>query len=501
MKERTYEKWFLSNSNQSLERYYDFISQAAETLETYFARGTCSFSGITPFQAREQLKSTFTHMAPTKGENPEPLFNRIGESILQHAFHVHHPRCIAHLQCPPLIPAMAAEVLITGMNQSMDSWDQSGVATIVEQEMVRWLCDLYQFSNGDGVFTTGGTQSNYMGLLIAREHASKRLWNWNTREKGMHPDSHRLRILCSEEAHFTVQQSAAFLGLGEQSVVSIPTDENQRLSLPHLEQKLEELEQQGLIPFALFATAGTTDFGSIDPLTQMAGIAKRYDLWFHVDAAYGGALQLSEIHKEKLQGIAEADSITIDFHKQFYQPISCGAFLLNDRENFQHLKLHADYLNPEEDEEEGVPNLVGKSVQTTRRFDALKLFLSLQALGTEVFGEMVDTTMNIAKRVALTLEKDPYFQIAHQPELNAIVFRFIHEQAEDQELDEINLEVRDELLRTGKAVIARTKVKGKVFLKFTLLNPNTMIEDIQTLLQELKHIAFNHLEKQEGLRI
>ncbi|SFE47800.1 L-2,4-diaminobutyrate decarboxylase [Lentibacillus persicus] len=501
MSERLYEKWFLGDSNQSLEQYYDFMNQAAETLETYFATGKSSFSGNTPSQVRAQLMTNFIDMGPEKGQNTETLFKHIGESILQNAVHVHHPACVAHLQCPPLIPAMAAEVLIAGMNQSLDSWDQSGAATIVEQEVVSWLCDLYQLPNGDGVFTTGGTQSNYMGLLLAREHISERLWNWNPRQKGMHPESHRLRILCSEEAHFTVQQSAAFLGLGEQSVVSISTDENYRLSITELEQKLDGLFQKDMLPFALFATAGTTDFGSIDPLPQMAELAHEYGLWFHVDAAYGGAVQLSEMYKGKIDGIQEADSITIDFHKQFYQPISSGVFLLKDQKNFQHLKLNADYLNPEEDEAEGIPNLVGKSVQTTRRFDALKLFLSLQSLGVNRLGSMVDTTIDLARQVAQLLVEDPYIQIEHEPELNAIVFRFSHAQVDDKGIDEINMKIHDELLRTGKAVIARTKVNGKAYLKLTLLNPNTTIDDIETLLQELKCIAFNLLEQQEGLLV
>ncbi|WP_036821024.1 pyridoxal phosphate-dependent decarboxylase family protein [Pontibacillus yanchengensis] len=497
MTTRPFEQWFAANNNQSIEAYQQYMEQTIKTLEHYFTRGTASFSGTTPSQAKEQFYSLFSTLVPYEGVDRDALLQKTGESILRHTFNPNQPTCIAHLHCPPFIPALAAEVFISAMNQSMDSWDQSGAATVVEQEMVKWLCDLFGYPNGDGVFTSGGTQSNYMGLLLAREHASKRLWNWNTQQKGLHPESHKLRILCSEEAHFTVKQSAAFLGLGEQSVITVPTDQDYKLSIASLKQKVEELTEEGLIPFALFATAGTTDFGSIDPIPSMADLAQDYNLWFHVDAAYGGALQMSEQHKPKLQGIDQADSITVDFHKQFYQPISCGAFLVKNQTSFTHMTLHADYLNPEEDEVEGVPNLVGKSVQTTRRFDALKLFMSLQAVGMEEFSRMIDTTLEVAKQAASHIETDSHFELLHKPELNAVVFRFVQPNSPRQE-DAINTWVRDELLRTGTAVVARTKVDKQSCLKLTILNPTTTVEDIDYVIQEIKRIGLSYTERQEA---
>ncbi|MVP01932.1 aspartate aminotransferase family protein [Paenibacillus sp. N10] len=346
----------------------------------------------------------------------------------------------------------------------------------------------------DGVFTSGGTQSNYMGLLLARDRFCMSRWHWNVRELGLHPAASRMRVLCSEAAHFTVKQSAAQLGLGEQAVVSIPVDSQHRMRPDLLEQQLTQLRDDGLLPFALVATAGTTDFGSIDPLPELAAIARRHDLWLHTDAAYGGALLLSDKHAGLLAGLDLADSIAVDFHKMFYQPISCGAFLLRDRHDFRFMRQLADYLNPAEDEEDGVPNLVTKSVQTTRRFDALKLYISLQHIGRLAFGEMIDYTLELAGGTAALIRQEPAFELMNEPVMNAIVFRYVPAscpvgRSPEEWSDELNVRIRSTLLSEGTAVLARTKANGRLWLKFTLLNPRTELKHTKQILQKAKEIG------------
>lgn len=306
--------------------------------------------------------------------------------------------------------------------------------------------------------------------------------------------------MCSEAAHFSIAQSAALLGLGQQAVVAVKTDETYRMCTVDLERTLDSLKDQGLIPFLLVATAGTTDYGSIDPLLSLRAIADTRQLWLHVDAAYGGALMLSKQHQSKLAGIELADSITVDFHKLFYQPISCGAFMLKERHNFRWMKLHADYLNPH-DEAEHIPNLVGKSLQTTRRFDSLKLYMSLQHIGTNVFGEIIDYTIELSEQFARRLEEHQQFELLHEPEINAVVFRYVpsyipdHYDA-DTWSDELNAYLREELLGQGVAVLARTRNKGRACLKVTLLNPETTIADLQFIIDQIITIGRQyHLEE------
>lgn len=196
----------------------------------------------------------------------------------------------------------------------------------------RGACEIFTQKIGysheaDGVFTSGGTQSNYMGLLLARNKACETYFKVNAHQKGLPYEANKLRILCSEHAHFTVQQSAAQLGLGANAVVTVSTDDQQKLSIDDARDKLKKLRREGLIPFMIVATAGTTDFGSIDSISETARLAKDEGLWLHVDAAYGGALLFSHQYRSLLDGLHLADSITIDFHKLYYQSISCGAFL------------------------------------------------------------------------------------------------------------------------------------------------------------------------------
>jgi len=487
------ETYFLTNSAVSLAAYQEAIATAQEVLIKHFASQTQPYSGAKP----EQLAATLADnkICSENSQNLRNILINIGENILKNSVVVSHPACIAHLHCPPLIPALAAEVLISATNQSLDSWDQSPAATVLEQQVVNWLCSLFGYQAGaDGIFTSGGTQSNFMGLLLARDRYAWELLNWQVQQQGLPPASHRFRILCSTVSHFTIRQAAALLGLGEQAVIMVEADANYRLCPAAVQRQLAQLKQEELLPIAIVATVGTTDFGSIDPLPELAACAKQHGLWLHVDAAYGGALILSDRHRHKLTGIEEADSITVDFHKLFYQPISCGAFLLKDRSHFDLMKLHADYLNPKTNIEAGVPDLVTKSVQTTRRFDALKLFISLQALGRRQLADMIDITINLAEATAQLIDAEPFLELANYPTINAVVFRYYPPKAlsvQEPEIwaNQINSQIRVTLLQTGEAVLAQTRIGKLIYLKFTLLNPSTTLADIATILNTVKRLG------------
>jgi L-2,4-diaminobutyrate decarboxylase len=491
-----FERYFLNSKPESIDYYAEAMKWAQEALVQQFSRKKKPYSGLTHEKLSEVFDKTYKEMLPEDPLPVETFFKSIGETTLNHSIVVSNPRCVAHLHCPPLSAALAAEVMISGMNQSMDSWDQSASATVIEEKMVRWLSDVFfNRQEADGVFTSGGTQSNFMGLLLARDRYLKRQFQWDAQKNGLPAEARKLRIICSKDAHFTVRQSAFLLGLGEQAVLPVETDHHHRMSIESLDRCLKEVREQGLLPFALVATAGTTDFGSIDPLAEAAERAKQYQMWFHVDAAYGGALKLSDRCKHKLNGIELADSITVDFHKLFYQPISCGAFLVKNRLNFDFIKLNADYLNPEDDEETGIPNLVTKSIQTTRRFDALKLFVSFHVLGKKVFSEMIDYTISLAQETAAMIGEDCDFELANQPEINAVVFRYRPlgtEKSNDAEwLNRVNGLIRTKLLEKGEMVLARTRVNKSVYLKLTLLNPRTTTRDIQAILSQMKQEARN----------
>jgi len=323
-----------------------------------------------------------------------------------------------------------------------------------------------------------------MGLLLARDACVVSRWQWSVPRRGLPPQASRLRFLCSEVAHFTVEKSASQLGLGTDAVVRVPVDAEYRMIPGALARSLRQIKDDDLIPAGIVGTAGTTDFGSIDPLPEIAALAREAGAWLHVDAAYGSALLLSHRYRNALRGLDQADSISMDFHKNFWQAISCGAFLLRDSAQFRHLEVHADYLNPETDDQFGIPNLVNKSLATTRRFDALKLWLSFQVLGREKLGQMIDRTIALAAHAARLIRNNPALELLHNPQCGCVVFRYrpAHPYSDS---DAFNSTLREKLFERGVAVLGHTRVRGRQCLKFTCMNPTVSEKDIENLISQI----------------
>ena len=485
--------------------YADAIERAREVLRESFATLEGPYAGTDHETLRERVDDL--SVVPDDGDSLEAVLKTVADEVLADSVRVHDADCVAHLHCPPTVPALAAELLLSATNQSMDSFDQAPAASVLEERVVDACCDLFDYPDGaDGVFTGGGTESNLLGLLLARDWYCERHFDRNVQSAGLPPEAADLRVLCSDAAHFTAKQAAHHLGLGEDAVVTVPTDDDRRLDPGALDEALERLEREGRHPFAIVATAGTTDFGSIDPLEAVADRAADRNLWLHVDAAYGGACAISDRLRPKLAGIDRADSIAVDFHKLFYQPIGCGAFLLRDGDRYRFLERNAAYLNPERDDEAGVPNLVSKSPRTSRRFDALKPFVTFNALGRTGLAECVEYVCDLADAVADEIRAEPALELCCEPDLSAVVFRYRSdrlERAADRadssptdrtdstasgtgpDADPVgraNRAIRDELMEDGEALLARTTVDGTAALKFTLLNPRTTLADLRETL-------------------
>ncbi|SDP81062.1 L-2,4-diaminobutyrate decarboxylase [Actinopolyspora xinjiangensis] len=433
---------------------------------------------------------------PTTGVAPEQLAPVIGridldeplpdtksaldelERVYLHdAVYFQHPRYLAHLNCPVVIPALLAEAIGSAVNSSLDTWDQSAGGTFIERRLIDWTAARIGFgSEADGVFTSGGTQSNLQGLLLAREQAL------HGHEDGAGTDRatalSRLRVIASADSHFSVVKAAKLLGMGPDSVLTVPTDEHRRMRSDELHERLRDCREAGSVPMAVVATAGTTDFGSIDPLPEIAALCERFGVWLHVDAAYGCGLLVSR-ERARLEGIERADSVIVDYHKSFFQPVSSSAVLVRDGSVLRHVTYHADYLNPERHVTEQVPNQVDKSIQTTRRFDALKLWLTLRIMGPDTLGRLFDDVLDLAERTWEMLHADPRFEVVNRPELSALVFRYVpFAEADGQLCDRVNLHAREALHRSGAAMVAETVVDGSTYLKFTLLNPRTTLRDV-----------------------
>ncbi|MFE4110052.1 pyridoxal phosphate-dependent decarboxylase family protein [Kosakonia sp. YIM B13611] len=467
----------LSGSAQSIAAYQEAIEQSTQAVVQWLKQPEM-YQGKTVAELRERINLEFT----SQGLGNQAAIERAVEYFLKDSLSVHHPQCVAHLHCPSLVISQAAEVLINATNQSMDSWDQSPSATIIEMKLIAWLREQVGYPAGDaGVFTSGGTQSNLMGLMLARDAFFARQGH-SVQQHGLTGNLSKIKVLCSENAHFSVQKNMALMGLGYQSVTLVKTDAFSRMDLNDLAQKLAEAKANGEQVMAIVATAGTTDAGAIDPLAEIAALAAEQQIWVHVDAAWGGALLLSEKYRHFLNGLELADSVTLDFHKQFFQTISCGAFLLKDARHYQLMRYQAAYLNSDFDEEQGVPNLVSKSLQTTRRFDALKLWMGLEALGKKQYAEIIDNGVTLAQQVAQFVAEQPQLELVMQPQLASVLFRFRPQNGDTASVALLNQRIGDALLASGSANVGVTEADGVTCLKLTLLNPTVCLEDVKVLL-------------------
>jgi L-2,4-diaminobutyrate decarboxylase len=416
---------------------------------------------------------------PEHGIGSDAALERLTALLTEFGVDLTDPRAVAHLQPPVLAVAVAADALASASNSSLDTYDSGPAAIAVERWVLSALTQLAGFgSRADGVLTPGGSLSNLTALLLAREAAAARL-GIDVRRDGVGALP-RPVVLCSEVAHFSVHRACATLGIGETAVRPVPVDAQRRMRPDALATMLREHPD----PIAIVATAGTTDFGSVDPLRPIADLARRHGTWLHVDAAYGFGALFSERLAGMVDGLALADSVTVDLHKVGWQPAAASVLLVREASSFAALDRSVAYLNPEDDRADGYDGTLGRSLQTTRRPDAVKIAATLLALGRHGLGRLVDRCHALARHAESAIAADPAFELVAGATLTTVVFRY---RTDDPALaDEVNAELRRRLLRAGTALIGRTEVDGATCLKVTLLNPNTTEADLDELLATVR---------------
>ncbi|MGL3806909.1 pyridoxal phosphate-dependent decarboxylase family protein [Paeniglutamicibacter sp. R2-26] len=456
----------------SAERMAEQFGAAARMAAHSITRASGPTTGPGPAALRARLDAV--DLRSPLGST-EAALEEAAELYMRDAVYFHHPRYAAHLNCPVAVPAVVAEALVTTINTSMDTWDQSAGATLIEQRLIDWAADLAGLGpEADGVFTSGGTASNMQAMLLARNAAIAGM-------PGSMPERLAgLRIYASADSHFSISTSASLLGMGADAVVAVPVDSMHRMDAAELERILEADRAAGFRAMAIVATAGTTDFGAIDPLPALGALAATHGAWFHVDGAYGGGLLASPRHRGMLAGIERANSVTVDFHKSFFQPIGSSAILVRDKATLGLVSHHAEYLNPAA-EAGSVPNQVDKSLATTRRFDALKLWVTLRSIGGPAIGDMFDTVIDLAVLAGDMVKEHPELELAAPVQLSTVVFRYVPAAAAPDAGPLAN-EIRKSLYESGEAMVAATTVNGVRHLKLTLLNPQATPQDVAAIL-------------------
>ncbi len=475
MRSETDDVLLLSSGEREKEAFLKAVGEAARAIVDS-VNDDKAYSGIDPYDLRAIIgKLPFL---PEKGDGWDVMMESVRKNILPHMLRTWSTSYMPHLHSPALIEAIAAEVIIAAFNSSMDSWDQGPAATEIEVKAVRELISLYGYGKeADGTFTSGGSQSNISALIAHRDRYLEKEFGWDTKKKGLPPSYDRLRLYVSEISHFSFDKGAHMAGLGYDAVVKLPVDDRCRIDTEKARSIIEKDRESGFIPFMIVATIGTTDFGSIDSIKKLREIANEYGMLLHADAAYGSGAILSS-YSDRVSDLCLADSITIDFHKMFLLPISASVLLMKDGTELDAFQLHADYLNREEDEEDGYINLVGKSMQTTRRFDALKVYMAFRMRGRDGFRRILDTMIENAAYFHSRLEADNDFISPVAPELSSVVFAL-------KGGDERNRKARRALMKEG-IIIGQTVYKGDVMLKFTLLNPLLTKEHIDRLIERIR---------------
>ncbi len=486
-------------NDESLKLYEDYISKTLDHVQKFLANRKF-YKG----DDLEEIRNNKEKAKLVSIANSSPIdhvLNELNSLYIENAISFHNPNYVAHLNCPITLPSIVAELIATTVNTAVETWDQSTSATFIEQEVIRWICNEFSFNDqSDGVFTSGGTQSNFMALLMARDHYAFENFGINIKQNGWSEEVNKFKIFCSEKSHFSIQKNAALLGLGYDAVIPVKVDAKMRMDTEALYVAIEKTKQEGNIPIAVVATLGTTDYGSFDPLQTIGKIAKEQNMWLHVDGAYGGCYVLTETHNHHFKGMDMVDSVTVDFHKTLFQPVSCSAFLVQDKSHFKYVSYYADYLNPIENKDVERPNLIEKSIQTTRRFDALKVWLTLKTLGTRTIAAYLEQVHELAKQVYDYMNDNPNFELAHVPELSTVVFRYKNsEAAHEPTHDDVNLYIKNTLFKAGKASIASTKLNGNIFLKFTLLNPKNTIQNLLNIVRMIEETGKQYQPKTELL--
>lgn len=435
---------------------------------------------------------------PTTGVGESAALYLMASVLDQYGIDLSHPNAAAHLQPPVLQVAVDADALASASNASMDTYDSGPATLAIEQWVVRSLAGLAGFGPAaDGVLTPGGSISNLLAVLIARDSAAAAA-GIDVRRDGLQGFD-RPVVFCSELAHFSVQRACAALGLGEQAAVTIPSDDDFRMRLDVL---ADELAKPDRTPIAVVATAGTTDYGSVDPIASIAELAREYGAWVHVDAAYGFGALFSDRLAPLLAELPCADSVTLDLHKIGWQPAATSMLLVAHRERFASFGRSVDYLNPADDIDSGLDGLLGRSLQTTRRPDAVKVATTLTAYGRAGLGTMLDTCHELAHAAAARVVADSNLELLAPVTLTTVLFRVTAQGLAAAEQDAVQGEVRRRLLTSGRVLIGRTKVPARggrpaaVALKLTLLNPNATATDVEELLDQV--VATGHDVLSEG---
>ena len=430
-----------------------------------------------PSVVRQALAAERT--LPRQGASPELLLNHAADLLFDHSLFNGHPRFWGYVTSSAAPIGALAELLAAAVNSNTGAWLLSPMASEIEAQTVRWIAEMLNHPvDCGGLFVSGGNMANFVCFLAARQAKA----GWDVRTGGM--AGSRLRVYCSKETHTWIQKAADMSGLGTDAIRWIPADQDLRMDVAALREQIVSDRESGDKPFMVVGTAGTVSTGAIDPLPELAAICREFDLWFHVDGAYGGLAAVLPDAPAALSALNEADSVAVDPHKWVYAPLEAGCALVRDPEKLRDaFAYHPPYYHF------GVEaiNYFDLGPQNSRGFRALKVWLALQQAGRDGYVKMISDDIRLAREL--------FERIPHYPELEAMThslsittFRYVPADLVSGDaqsagyLDKLNLELLTRLQNSGKVYLSNAVIHGKFAMRVCIVNFRTSLADVEALL-------------------
>lgn len=423
--------------------------------------------------SREEMDKLFLEQAPEQQENAMVVLDKVINHVLDKTDILSHPKNYSFVPGPSNYVSVLADTLATGYNIFSGGWVNAPAAAELEIVTINWLLNMFKLptKKGGGIFTSGGSMANLTALVTARRQKCG-------------DDFSRAIIYLSDQTHSSNVKAIRTIGFRKEQIRIIPTDSEFKISLNKLKNAIAKDRLEGLHPFCLIGTAGATNTGAVDPLEELAKICKQEKLWYHIDAAYGGAVILAKNGNQLLKGIQKADSITVDPHKWFFQPYEMGCLLVrNHKWLSKTFTEKPEYLRDIEGNTSEI-NFYDHGIQLTRRFRALKFYMSIKTFGLQSFREAIDYSLELADKTENILRKSKYWEVISPSTLGIINFRFnpLHHNFTEKKLDELNQKISQEIIDSKEAMLVTTILQKQVVLRMCLINPRTTFADVEQTL-------------------
>jgi aromatic-L-amino-acid/L-tryptophan decarboxylase len=436
---------------------------------------------VTPAESPSQLRKVLDadRALPHHGADPAALLDHAATLLFEHSLFNSHPRFWGYVTSSAAPIGALGELLAAAVNPNVGAWPLSPMASEIEAQTIRWIAEMIHYpTDCGGLFVSGGNMANIVCFLAARQAQA----GWNVRTQGM--SGARLRGYCSKETHTWIEKAADIAGLGTDAIRWIATDGNMRISMPALREQIVADIAAGDKPFLVVGAAGTVGTGAIDPLPELAALCREFNLWFHVDGAYGGFAAVLPEAPAEFAGLREADSIAVDPHKWLYAPLEAGCALVRSPAKLRDaFAYHPPYYHFGDE----AINYFDLGPQNSRGFRALKVWLALQQVGRDGYIRMISDDIGLAHALFDRVSRYPEIQPLTCA-LSIATFRFVPNNLQRTEefsgdyLNQLNRDLLTHLQSSGQAYLSIAIVQGKVALRACIVNFRTTLADIDALL-------------------